>query len=379
MLSLGVVGTQRKENEHRVPIHPEHLGRIPQELRRHITFEHGYGEPFGLNDADFADQGHTLADRDSLLQQSDIVLLPKPALQDIKELRFNGILWGWPHCVQQTAVTQTAIDRKLTLIAFEEMFIWGPDGSRGQHTFYKNNELAGYCSVLHALELKGIDGHYGKQRKVVILSFGAVSRGAIYALKARGFRDITICILRPDHLVREEVLGCHYLRMRKGKEGEPRMVAVQRDGTESSLLDLINEADVLINGTFQNPTDPVTFVNEDEASYLKDRSLIIDISCDEGLGFHFAVPTTFEEPMFKVGPVDYYAVDHSPSYLWEAASWEISDALLRFLPVVMGGPESWKNDETIRRAIEIQEGVVKNPKILSFQGRLPDYPYEVRA
>ena len=63
------------------------------------------------------------------------------------------------------------------------------------------------------LRLKGIDGHYGRQRKVVILSFGAVSRGAIYALKARGFRDITICILRPDHLVREEVLGCHYLRM----------------------------------------------------------------------------------------------------------------------------------------------------------------------
>ena len=59
----------------------------------------------------------------------------------------------------------------------------------GRHTFYKNNEMAGYCAVLHALQLKGIDGHYGNQRKVVIFSFGAVSRGAIYALKAHGFRD----------------------------------------------------------------------------------------------------------------------------------------------------------------------------------------------
>ena len=37
----------------------------------------------------------------------------------------------------------------------------------------------------------------------------------------------------------------------------------------------------------------------------------------------------------------YYAVDHSPSYLWDAATWEISEALLPFLPTVMAGPEAW--------------------------------------
>lgn len=81
--------------------------------------------------------------------------------------------------------------------------------------------------------------------------------------------------------------------------------------------------------------------------------------------------------MFKVGPVDYYAVDHTPSYLWESASWEISTALLTYLPVVMGGPDSWKKNETIRRAIEIREGVVRNPKILSFQHRPKRYPHDV--
>ena len=36
--------------------------------------------------------------------------------------------------------------------------------------------------------------------------------------------------------------------------------------------------------------------------------------------------------MFTVGGhVDYYAVDHSPSYLWNSATWEISEALLPFL------------------------------------------------
>ena len=377
MLKLGVVGKSRKEDEKRVPIHPEHLGRIPKDLRRYITFEEGYGEPFGVTDAKLVAHGVGLADRKALLKHSDIVLLPKLVIEDLNELSENAIFWGWPHCVQQQAVAQTAIDRKLTLIAFEEMFVWGPDKHRGRHTFYKNNELAGYCAILHALQLKGIDGHYGKQRKTVILSFGAVSRGAIYALKARGFRDITICIQRPDHLVREEVLGCHYLRMRRGVKGESRLIAVEHDGTEYSLFDLIRDADILVNGTFQDVDNPITFVNEEEALRLKPSGLIIDISCDEGIGFHFAKPTAFKKPMFKVGSVDYYAVDHTPSYLWESATWDISAALLKYLPTVMGGPERWEKDETIRRAIEIQDGVVRNPKILTFQNRSPEYPHNV--
>ena len=82
-------------------------------------------------------------------------------------------------------------------------------------------------------------------------------------------------------------------------------------------------------------------------------SLIVDVSCDEGMGFSWAVPTTFDEPMFTVADrVHYYAVDHSPSYLWNSATWENSEALLGYLPVVMGGPEAWDADETIRRAVK---------------------------
>jgi len=82
--------------------------------------------------------------------------------------------------------------------------------------------------------------------------------------------------------------------------------------------------------------------------------------------------------MLAVGQgLRYYAVDHSPSYLWNAATWENSEALLPYLPTVMAGPQAWDADETIRRAIEIREGIVENPRILSFQGREPDYPYAI--
>ena len=374
-LTFGVIGTSRKEDERRIAIHPEHLPRLSEPIRRQLIFEEGYGEQFGIEDSDIAAQTGGTATRHELLANIGMVIIPKPVLADLQELREGGVLWGWPHCVQQRALTQAAIDRKQTLIAFEDMFVWGPNDLMGRHTFYKNNEMAGYCAVLHALRLKGIDGHYGNQRRTIIFSFGAVSRGAIYALKARGFRDITICILRPDHEVREEVLDCHYVRVREGNEGEARMLSVEHDGTERPLVDLINQADIIVNGTLQEPDHPILFVTEEERPCLKPGCLIIDVSCDEGMGFFFAKPTTFKNPMFKIGTVDYYAVDHTPSYLWESASRSISAALIVHLPTVVAGRDSWQQNETIRQAVNIDGGVIQKPAILSFQKRQPHYPH----
>jgi hypothetical protein len=80
--------------------------------------------------------------------------------------------------------------------------------------------------------------------------------------------------------------------------------------------------------------------------------------------------------MFTVGgDIHYYAVGHSPSLLWNSASWEISEALLPHLRTVLSGPGAWDSDQTIRRAIEIRGGVIQNPDILSFQHRAPQYPH----
>jgi hypothetical protein len=48
------------------------------------------------------------------------------------------------------------------------------------------------------------------------------------------------------------------------------------------------------------------------------------------------------------------------------------------LRAVMSGPEGWESSETVRRAIEIRDGFVQNPRILSFQGREPEYPHRPR-
>ena len=93
------------------------------------------------------------------------------------------------------------------------------------------------------------------------------------------------------------------------------------------------------------------------------------------MAFEWARPTSFAEPMFAVGEgLHYYAVDHSPSFLWNSATWENSEALLAYLPIVMAGPAA--GTPTRRSAARSRSARAwSNPRILSFQGREPTYPY----
>jgi alanine dehydrogenase len=137
------------------------------------------------------------------------------------------------------------------------------------------------------------------------------------------------------------------------------------------------EHDIVVNCVLQDTDEPLMFATSDDLGSFRPGSIIVDVSCDEGMGFSWARPTSFAEPMFTVGNnVRYYAVDHSPSLLWDSATWEISQALLPLLRPVLAGPRSWEADDTVRRSIEIRDGVIQNPRILSFQRRSPDFPHQ---
>ena len=374
-LSLGVLGSSRKVDERRVPIHPEHFDRIAPELRAAMVLELGYGEPFGFSDAQLTPLVGSMATRERLVEQVDVVLLPKPQPADLEILRDGQVLWGWPHCVQDRAITQLAIDKKLTLIAFEAMNHWASDGGFGLHVFHKNNELAGYCSVLHALALTGSTGDYGRRLNAVVIGFGATARGAVTALNAHGIHDVNVLTNRGVAAVGSPIHSVRIVQFDHAPTA-PFLSQVITDRGRVPLAPYLAEADLVVNCTLQDPNAPLTYLTEDDLDPFRPGSLIVDVSCDEGMGFSWARPTTFAQPMFAVGgKINYYAVDHSPSYLWNSASWEISEALLPFIGDVAAGPDAWDGNETIHRAIEIRDGVIQNAAILEFQGREAAYPH----
>ena len=376
MLSLGVLHQSRKENEQRLALHPRMLDSVPDILRPKLRFEEGYGSLFGIADSELGEGFGAMGTRQELLSGCDVVLLPKPVPEDLRQMRQGAVLWGWPHCVQNEEMTQIAIDRRLTLIAWEAMFAWR-DGVQGLHVFDRNNEMAGYCGVIHALGEVGMDGLYGAASQACVLSHGSVSRGAISALLGRGY-NITVFTQRPPWSVHDKIVGCRYHQMVAGTDSGAAM-AIEEDGTTRPLVEALAEANVIVNGILQDTDNPLMFLEQGQHSAMKSGALIVDVSCDDAMGFTFARPTSFNEPTFQVGSLTYYAVDHTPSYLWQSASWELTRVVLPFLETVMEGPAAWDRNETISRSIEIRDGMVQNPKILSFQDRAEAYPHPLQA
>ncbi|MEW2357518.1 N(5)-(carboxyethyl)ornithine synthase [Spirillospora sp. NPDC029432] len=374
-LTLGITARSGKENERRQPIHPAHIERIDPLLRSRVYLERGYGEAFGVSDARLAPHVAGLLDRDELIARCDVLLILKPQPHDLKRMRPGQILWGWPHCVQDPEITQLAVDGRLTLVAFEAMNHWNSDGGFGLHVFHKNNELAGYCSVLHALALTGATGAYGRRRRAAVISFGATGRGAVTALNAHGVHDVHILTQRGVSAVGSPIHSARIVHFDR-RPDDPSLTQVRADDGLVATASFLARHDIIVNCVFQDTDAPFMFAVSGDLPLFSPGTLVIDVSCDAGMGFEWARPTSFDDPMFTVGDnVRHYGVDHSPSYLWESATWEISEALLPHLRTLLAGPSGLENDKVIQRAVEIRDGVIQNPAILAFQQRSPTYPH----
>jgi alanine dehydrogenase len=116
------------------------------------------------------------------------------------------------------------------------------------------------------------------------------------------------------------------------------------------------------------PPEANRVYDHQEALKIKKMLLIIDISCDGRMGFEFAKPTSFSEPIFNVGKVVYYGVDHSPSLFYRDASYEIGKAVMPYLKYILDH-DTYRGNKILEKAVDIEEGVIKNREIITFQKR----------
>ncbi|HCN4558125.1 TPA: hypothetical protein N6V72_004729, partial [Escherichia coli] len=347
MLKISVFGTSHKKNEKRIPIHPSLFQYIPTHVRKHLIFEEGYASSLGIQDSFLCKNFGGVISREELFSAGDVWLLPKPDQSDFAFFQKGKILWGWPHCVQGYEITQAAIDAQMTMVAWEAMY----GGTDRTHIFYRNNELAGYAAVQHMMMLNGKTGYFGRKLKAAVIGFGATARGAINSLKSLGITDISVYSQRPSYLLNAPIESINYKQILRQKDHT--MFESDQYQTFIRPIEVLKNYDIIINCVLQDPTNPMMFIDENDAPLIKKQIDIIDISCDKGMGFYFAEPTTFERPSFKVGKyINYYCIDHTPTLYWDSASYEITKSIIDYLSDFV--TDNWKNNPVLAAATEIE-------------------------
>lgn len=296
MKTIGFINSHKK-NEKRIALLPQDLSNC-LDLTSNLYFENGYGTQLGIQDTQYLKAGAYMASRNNILQNCDIICDVKAGdAEYLNQLADGRTIFGWVHPHVSDELKNTMLKKRFSVYAWEEMM------EQGRQVFYRNNELAGEASVLHAAQCVGTM-LYGKQAAVI--GRGNTAQGAIHALTCNG-ASVTIY----------------------GRNQEDKLRA-----------DLGNY-DVVVNAVLWDPKRTDHILSRDALKTMKPNTLLIDVSCDEHGAVETSRPTHLDHPTFIVDGIIHYCVDHSPSIFYQSASQFISTQVSRFIrPLVTESPDS---------------------------------------
>lgn len=309
----------KKENEKRRALVPSDLENVKN--AENLYFERGYGEILGHSDDDYKEMGVNVSDREVIYKQ-EVICNPKvPEPEERKFFNEGQTLFGWIHAVQEKEITDFLLEKKMTAIAWEEMF------ENGRHVFWRNNEIAGEAGVLHAFL------YYGRppyECSVAVIGRGNCARGAIRVLEKLG-AQVTVYDRKTVHYLRNE----------------------------------IGKYDVIVNAVLWDIFRKDRLIYHEDLKRMEKGAMIIDISCDEGLEIETSRATTIEDPTYYANGILHYVVDHTASLFWKTATESISKEVKRYIDDLVE-----ENDNAVlKNATIIKNGKIVDEKIRKLQWR----------
>lgn len=308
-----------KENERRRALLPCDAVRL--KYPGQIYVETGYGYGFGLSDNDYSACGVHVCSRDEVLSKN-IICDPKVGDAEYLAGLHNQIVFGWLHAVQNRDISDKIVAGHLSAFAWECMFEEG-----GRHVFWRNNEIAGEAAVMHAFACHGSSP---ANVSAAVLGRGNTARGAIRALSDASADIVQYC--RQD---------------------------------EQKFRNDLGRYDVIVNCILWDTTRLDHIIYRRDLKRMKNNALIIDISCDRCGGIETSVPTSIDDPVYKVDGITHYVVDNVPSLLWKASSESISAEVAKYLDSIVDGTA--ESNPVLNRALQFKKGEILDSRILEFQ------------
>jgi alanine dehydrogenase len=171
-----------------------------------------------------------------------------------------------------------------------------------------------------------LGGHAGvPQGQVVVIGAGAAGLNAADVAVGLGARvtilDVNIAALERVH----ELWGSR---------------VVTDYSTRSSVSEWTAKADLVVGAVLVAGDRSPIVVDRSMLANMRDGSVIVDISIDQGGCFETSRETTHHEPTYVIDGVVHYAVGNIPGSVPHTSSAALSNATLPYVRALSGGMES---------------------------------------
>ncbi|HNW77182.1 MAG TPA: alanine dehydrogenase [Bacteroidales bacterium] len=312
-----------------------------------VLFETGAGLAGHFPDHDYSEAGARIVASPEEVYKADIILKVAPVtMAETEWLKPKQILISaLQMAVQQEEYFRALMNRKVTALAYELI----RDRSGALPVTRAMSEIAGSEAIFIAAEYlscpeKGKGKMFGgftgiSPSEVVIIGAGTVGEFA-----AR-------CAIGLGALVKVFDNTIYRLRRLQNNLGTRVFTSILHP---KALSDALRSADVLIGAIHSTEGRSPCIITADMIRQMKEGSIVIDVSIDQGGCFETSHPTTHDDPVFAVSGVTHYCVPNIPSKVPHTASQALNNI---FVPMILNAGAEGGFEKLIARDYGLRQGI----------------------
>lgn len=309
---------ETKIAEKRVALTPEACSEIIAKGHT-VHIQKTAGEGSGFTDEAYKEAGCVLEDSAEKLYASAemIVKVKEPLESDLKNLTKDHLLFCYLHLASAPSLVEELKSIGLTAVAFETVVKNG-----GTPLLAPMSAIAGRLATqigtwyLHAprggkgVLLGGMSGF--QDGYVTVVGLGVAGKEAAILAHGMGAK-VTVLDIDGEKL---QAFAKEY----------PGVEAVV--STDNALNDILPETDILVGAVYVLGRKAPTVISKEQVQMMKEGSVIVDISIDQGGCVETSKPCTHEEPAYTEYGILHSAITNMPAAAPRTASMALSAAIL---------------------------------------------------
>ena len=329
-----------------------------------VIVERNAGSGAGFSDQLYLDSGARIVhDLEEVYGRADVVVkVNKPEPEEYRFIAEDQVLMSLMHlAVGDPALISLLRERNCTAIDFATI----QDDSGSLPVLRPLSQIAGrMVPQIAAKYLQTDHGGLGillggapavPPAEVVVIGAGTVGRNAVRACVGAGAR-VTL-------------LDADYDRLSEIDWTFPGQVTTFK-ANEATLRKVLGYADVVVGAILIPGTRTPHLVTKEMIGLLREKSLIIDISIDQGGCFETSRPTRLSDPAYKVDGITHYCVPNLTSLVARSASYAMANATLPYICSVVDQSleQALAADSALARGVNIMGGQVTHPGLAANLG-----------
>ena len=341
-----------KNSEFRVGMTNENVQKLTN-LGHQVFVQKTAGEEVGISDSDYEKAGAELLDQlEDVYKKSEMIIKVKePLKKEYALFQERQILFTFLHLAPEPELTSALCSKKVSGLAYETI-----ENQQGRLPLLKPmSEVAGRVGLQNGVYYlqkftggKGIlPGGIEGAKKAQVTILGGGTAGLHSALSAVGLSaQVSILDINEDRLK-------ELSRFFNNK-------VEYLPSNEKNILRLLETTDILIGSVLVTGHKAPKLITKEMIPVLPEKSVVVDISIDQGGCIETARPTSHTNPVYTVDGVIHYCVPNIPSAVARTSTFALTNQSYPYIEKIaeQGLTKALKNDTGLKKGLNTYKGSI---------------------